>query len=141
MIRDEYNKQLAENNKKSIKEMEGIKKLGERAYYASTIKKSDNFIKAMDFNCAFALFACVAMVGFLIFLAISGMSIFTNGYSLTAVILVVAIITWAIMWFLFFRIRLKKRNALYRNYITKMNNATARKQKGTREFYTQKKEE
>ena len=73
MIRDEY-KKSQEKRKQSVKEIEGVKKFGARAYYTNCIKKLTANLRTLNFNTWFTFIFSLGLVVFITILLILDLS-------------------------------------------------------------------
>ena len=134
MIREEYER-LKNNDKKSLKEIEGIKLMGERAYYSTTVKKLSALIKGIGFNTIFTFFIGIGLFLLLVFGVIANPNYLTNLYVILGLVLTSAVNVWTIVWFLFVKRNMKKKVEKYKAIIKKMNEDELEKKKAIYNVY------
>ena len=134
MIRQEYEKIKSQKNK-SPKEIEGIKKMGERAYYSMEIKKLSGLIKGIGFNTIFTFFIGIGLSILIILGIIANKAFLKDGYVIAGLCVTSAINLWAIAWVLFVKRRMKKKMQRYKGIIKNMNDAEMDKKKAIYNVY------
>ncbi len=139
MIRDEY-KKSQEIRKKSAKEIEGIKKYGERAYYTMYIKKLTSNLKGFNFNTLFTCILGVMLFVFILILLIYDFSLISKGYVIISISLIALIYGWGLAWVLFVKKAMQKKIKKYYDIIEKIKEKEMEKQKNIYKMYTQNKE-
>ncbi len=137
MIRDEFKKQQKSNV--SSKEMEKIRKMGERQFYSSSLVKLKDLVKAFNFTNTLTLILCSLPLILLV------ACIIIDASSLGALEwvcfgLLTAIMLWVLIWFLFIKGSVLKKIERYQQKLKEINEKEMLKQKAIREFYNQKKE-
>jgi ABC-type uncharacterized transport system permease subunit len=134
MIRDEY-KKSQEKRKQSVKEIEGVKKFGARAYYTNSIKKLTANLKTLNFNTWFTFIFSIGLVVFITILLILDFSKIKENYMIIGIILTVILDGWAIAWFLFVKKAYIKKIELYKSLVEEMKVKEMNKQKSIYEMY------
>ena len=117
MIRDEYKQKKKQDY--SSREIKKIRKLGERAFYISSINKIKQNIKLFNFSGILAIFCC-----FVPFIQLLDSILFTpqervNGYITFAILCLVYI--WTIVWFAVILPSLKKKCKKYQNKLQELS--------------------
>ncbi|MBO5888633.1 MAG: hypothetical protein J6Q58_00660 [Clostridia bacterium] len=136
MIRDEYNKSQA-IRKRSAKEIEGVKKYGERAYYAITLKKLSSNVKAYNFNTIFVSGTGLFLLILLVVLLAFDFSLITKWYMIASIALVSIIFIWGIVWFLIVKKIMKSKIDKYQKIIDDIKTKEMEKQKSIYKIYSQ----
>lgn len=134
MIRDEY-KKSQEKRKQSVKEIEGVKKMGARAYYTTSIKKLSANLKTLNFNTWFTFIFSLGLVAFIIILLILDFSKIKETYMIIAIVVAVILDGWALAWFLFVKKSYIKKIDLYKSLVEEMKTKEMNKQKSIYEMY------
>ena len=125
MIRDEFIKQQNEANL-SPKEMDKIRKVGERVFYTTEINKIINYSKVFNFS-----FIIVAVMVLIILVPII-LAYFVEGFSTNLLLytLIVAFFLIIVLgWFLIFRPRGKKKIAKYKAELERLREIDLQKQR------------
>ncbi len=117
MIRDEYKQKKKQDY--SSREIKKIRKLGERAFYISSINKIKQNIKLFNFSCILAIFCCL-----LPFIQLLDSILFTpqervNGYIAFAILCLIYILI--IIWFTVILPSLKKKFKKYQNKLQELS--------------------
>ena len=125
MIRDEFIKKQNEANL-SPKEMDKIRKVGERVFYTTEINKIINYTKVFNFS-----FIIVAVMVLIILVPII-LAYFVEGFSTNLLFytLIVAFFLIIVLgWFLIFRPRGKKKIAKYKAELERLREIDLQKQR------------
>ena len=125
MIRDEFIKKQNEANL-SPKEMDKIRKVGERVFYTTEINKIINYSKVFNFS-----FIIVAVMVLIILVPII-LAYFVEGFSTNLLLytLIVAFFLIIVLgWFLIFRPRGKKKIAKYKAELERLREIDLQKQR------------
>lgn len=136
MIRDEY-KKSQEIRKKSAKEIEGIKKFGERTYYTMTIKKLSNNLKGFNLNTLMMLIMGLVLLVFIVFLLIIDFSLISKGYIIVSLAVGSILIIWGIVWFLIVKRIMRNKIEKYQNLVENLKATEMEKQKSIYKIYSQ----
>ena len=136
MIRDEY-KKSQEIRKKSVKEIEGIKKFGERTYYTMTIKKLTNNLKGFNFNTFCMLIMGVVLFAVIVILLIMDFSLISKGYIIISLAVGSLLVIWGIVWFLIVKRIMRNKIEKYQNLVENLKAAEMEKQKNIYKIYSQ----
>ena len=134
MIRDEY-KKSQQKRKKSVKEIEGVKKLGARAYYTTSIKKLMTNLRTLNFNTWFILIISLGLITFITFSLILDFSKITEIYMIIGIVFIIVIVGWALAWFLFVKKAYFKKIELYKSLVEEIKTNEMEKQKRIYEMY------
>lgn len=125
MIRDEFNKQSVK--KVSNKEMEGIRKLGERSYYSSRIPKLRDRVKVMNFSAWFVLIVALLMAIMIVITYLVGDGNYDTAFYVY-IAFTVAMFIFALLWFFVFKFTVKKTIARYQQALKEVTEKDADKQ-------------
>ena len=137
MIRDDFKKQ--QGNKVTSKEMDKIRKMGERQYYSSSLVKLKDMVKAFNFTNTLTLIICFLPLAMLVVSIIADAS--TLGvlewvcFGLLSLIMI-----WVILWFLVIKGSTLKKIERYQEKLKEINEKEMQKQKAIKEFYKHTKE-
>ena len=127
MIRDEFKKQQ-QKKKLTDKDLNGIRTIGERAYFTSSINKMKNTIKGMNFIMVFSMiFAIVLTLMMAIILTyFKGF----NGHTYNIVAFIFTIILWAFTAICQFWLKpyYKNRIEMFKGYVKELNDKEMAKQ-------------
>lgn len=126
MIRDEFKQQ--QDKDLSLKDVVGIRNMGERAYYISTLNKTNALIKNLNFTTISMMVMSVILTALLVFVGIE-MGIGSSWYSIFGLIFDIAIWLWSIVWLVVYRPYLKRKLHKFQNYMDKFTNREITKQK------------
>lgn len=126
MIRDEFKQQ--QDKDLSLKDVVGIRNMGERAYYISTLNKTNALIKNLNFTTISMMVMSVILTALLVFVGIE-MGIGSSWYSIFGLIFDIAIWLWSIVWLVVYRPYLKRKLHKFQNYMDKFTNREIIKQK------------
>ena len=126
MIRDEFKQQ--QDKDLSLKDVVGIRNMGERAYYISTLNKTNALIKNLNFTTISMMVMSVILTALLVFVGIE-MGIGSSWYSIFGLIFDIAIWLWSIVWLVVYRPYLKRKLHKFQNYMDKFTNREIAKQK------------
>ncbi len=137
MIRDEY-KKSQEKRKKSAKEIEGIKKFGERTYYTMTIKKLSNNLKGCNINTIVMLIMGAVLLPVITLLVIKDFSLINKSYIIISIAFGSILIIWGIVWFLIVKKIMLKKIEKYQNLVEDLKAVEMEKQKNIYKIYSQK---
>lgn len=128
MIRDEFIKQQKEKNL-SNREMEKIRKFGERAFYTTQINNIVNYSKVLNFSCIILAVMLVLPVFMLV------VGYIADGFSSSVLLytIIVAIILVAVLsWFFILKPFWKKKIVKYKKALEEVREKELQKQ---REIY------
>ncbi|MBR2376357.1 MAG: hypothetical protein IKA85_01090 [Clostridia bacterium] len=134
MIRDEY-KKSQEKRKQSLKEIEGIKKMGERAYYTNTIKKVTANQKTLNFNTWFTFLFSLGLVVFTVVLLIFDLKYLKEPYMIIALVVIGVFGGWALAWFTFVKKLMTKKIETYKALVEEIKTKEMEKQKSIYKMY------
>ncbi len=126
MIRDEFKQQ--QDKDLSLKDVVGIRNMGERAYYISTLNKTNALIKNLNFTTISMMVMSVILTALLVFVGIE-MGIGSSWYSIFGLIFDIAIWLWSIVWLVVYRPYLKRKLHKFQDYMDKFTNREITKQK------------
>ncbi len=98
MIREDYKKETKESGLTN-KEIEGIKRLGERPFYTTSIHKMTGIIKSLNFSTLFSLIFSSVLLLFIIIVAIGNISRLLTVVGILGTIFTVLTFTWCIIWY------------------------------------------
>ena len=126
MIRDEFKQQ--QDKDLSLKDVVGIRNMGERAYYISTLNKTNALIKNLNFTTISMMVMSVILTALLVFVGIE-MGIGSSWYSIFGLIFDIAIWLWSIVWLVVYRPYLKRKLHKFQDYMDKFTNREIAKQK------------
>lgn len=137
MIRDEFKKQ--QGNKVTSKEMDKIRKMGERQYYSSSLVKLKDMVKAFNFTNTLTLIICLLPLAMLV------VSIIVDASTLGVLEwvcfgLLSLIMIWVLLWFLVIKGSTLKKIERYQEKLKEINEKEMQKQKAIKEFYKHTKE-
>lgn len=140
MIRDEYKKQ-EEKQKLTLKEAEGIRKLGARGYYSSRIPKMKDQIKVLNFSSWFVLIVGV-LTSLMVILTYafgddSAIDTMFYVYATLSALMILAPLTW----FLIFKRKVNKKIARYQKNVKTLSEEDLNKQMRAYNFLTNTKTE
>lgn len=125
MIRDEFIKQQKEKSL-SNREMEKIRKFGERAFYTTQISNITNYSKVLNFSCIILAVMLVLPVFMLV------VGYVTDGFSSSVLLytIIVAIILLAVLgWFFILKPVWKKKVVKYKNALEEVREKELQKQR------------
>ena len=127
MIRDEFKSQQ-QKKKLTEKDLSKIRKMGERAYYTSSISKMKDTIKSMKFLLIFAIvFAVILTISMVIILSYyKGF----NGNNASIISFIIGIVLWVfiLVWLLIVKPYYNKRIALFTLYVKEITDREMAKQ-------------
>lgn len=126
MIRDEFKQQ--QDKDLSLKDVVGIRNMGERAYYISTLNKTNALIKNLNFTTISMMVMSVILTALLVFVGIE-MGIGSSWYSIFGLIFDIAIWLWSIVWLVVYRPYLKRKLHKFQDYMDNFTNREIAKQK------------
>ena len=126
MIRDEFKQQ--QDKDLSLKDVVGIRNMGERAYYISTLNKTNALIKNLNFTTISMMVMSVILTALLVFVGIER-GIGSSWYSIFGLIFDIAIWLWSIVWLVVYRPYLKRKLHKFQNHMDKFTNREITKQK------------
>ena len=126
MIRDEFKQQ--QDKDLSLKDVVGIRNMGERAYYISTLNKTNALIKNLHFTTISMMVMSVILTALLVFVGIE-MGIGSSWYSIFGLIFDIAIWLWSIVWLVVYRPYLKRKLHKFQDYMDNFTNREIAKQK------------
>ena len=98
MIREDYKKETKESGL-SNKEIDGIKRLGERPFYTTSIHKMTGTIKSLNFSTLFSLIFSSVLLLFIIIVAIGNISRLLTVVGILGTIFTILTFTWCIIWY------------------------------------------
>ncbi len=137
MIRDEYQNSQKER-KKSVKEIEGIKRMGERSYYTMQAKKLLGNIKTLKLNTMFLLgFGLTLLVSIIVGLVLVPSSI-KDAYMIIAIIADFIMLGWVMCWFLFVKRMLNNKIETYKEIAERHRLKEMERQKNAYKIYLKK---
>ncbi len=137
MIRDEYQNSQKER-KRSVKEIEGIKRMGERSYYTMRAKKLTEVVKALKLNNIFLLvFGITLLIIILLGLILVKGSI-KNIYMIIAIAFDSVLLGWVACWFLFIKRLFSKKIESYKDIAESHRLKEMERQKIAQKIYTKK---
>lgn len=140
MIRDEFiNKQKTENL--TPKELDGIRKLGERAFFTSEITNKLKFIKSANMSTWFSFILGVTMLIFLILVAVFDFKKLFIWYSIVGLVFMLLLFGWTLLWFTYIRVKMLKKIDSYKERVKQLTQKEMLKQKSAYNFYNKKREE
>ncbi len=134
MIRDEY-KKSQEKRKQSVKEIEGIKKMGERAYYTAGIRKLMANRKTINFNTWFTFIFSWGLLIFITILLIKDFTYIKESYMIISIIVVIIILVWSLVWFLAVKKLYTKKIETYKSLVEEIKVKEMEKQKNIYKMY------
>lgn len=125
MIRDEFIKKQKGNNL-SIKEMDKIRKVGERVFYTTQINKITNYTKSFNFSfIILAVMVVITAVPIILAYIVDGFSTTLFLYSL-----IVAFFLFVVLgWFFIFLPRGKKKIIKYKAELERIREKDAQRQR------------
>lgn len=125
MIRDEFIKQQKEKSL-SNREMEKIRKFGERAFYTTQINNIVNYSKVLNFSCIILSIMLVLPVFMLV------VGFIADGFSSSVLLytIIVAVILFAVLgWFFILKPMWKKKLVKYKNALEQVREKELQKQR------------
>ena len=125
MIRDEFIKQQKEKSL-SNREMEKIRKFGERAFYTTQINNIVNYSKVLNFSCIILAVMLVLPVFMLV------VGFIADGFSSSVLLytIIVAVILFAVLgWFFILKPMWKKKLVKYKNALEQVREKELQKQR------------
>ncbi|MBR2322934.1 MAG: hypothetical protein IKA54_05015 [Clostridia bacterium] len=125
MIRDEFIKQQKEKSL-SNREMEKIRKFGERAFYTTQINNIVNYSKVLNFSCIILSVMLVLPVFMLV------VGFIADGFSSSVLLytIIVAVILFAVLgWFFILKPMWKKKLVKYKNALEQVREKEIQKQR------------
>jgi archaellum biogenesis protein FlaJ (TadC family) len=125
MIRDEFIKQQKEKSL-SNREMEKIRKFGERAFYTTQINNIVNYSKVLNFSCIILSVMLVLPVFMLV------VGFIADGFSSSVLLytIIVAVILFAVLgWFFILKPMWKKKLVKYKNALEQVREKELQKQR------------
>ena len=125
MIRDEFIKQQKEKSL-SNREMEKIRKFGERAFYTTQINNIVNYSKVLNFSCIILSVMLVLPVFMLV------VGFIADGFSSSVLLytIIVAVIFFAVLgWFFILKPMWKKKLVKYKNALEQVREKEIQKQR------------
>lgn len=125
MIRDEFNKQSTK--KISVKESEGIRKLGERGYYSSKIPKLRDRIKIMNFSSWFVFVIGVLMTIMLVITFIVKKDDLDVSFYVYSLLTALMLLFW-FLWMFVFKFSVKRKIEKYQQALKEVTEKDASKQ-------------
>ncbi|MBQ9782660.1 MAG: hypothetical protein IJW26_05745 [Clostridia bacterium] len=123
MIRDEFNKKKQENL--SSKEIKQIRKLGERAYYVSSVNKLKDNIRLFNFSTLLGIIFCAVPLVYLI-----DATFFIKQDTVKALIGFIAVCLvylWALVWFVIVKPIMKNKLKKYQNKLQEITQKEVQK--------------
>ncbi len=117
MIRDEFNKKKQE--KLSSREIKKIRKLGERAYYVSSVNKLKDNIRLLNFSAIIGIIFCALPI-----LYLADAAFFVKQETINALVGFIAVslvYVWALVWFLIMKPLMKKKLKKYQNKLQEIS--------------------
>lgn len=134
MIRDEF-QNSQKKRKQSLKEIEGIKKMGERAYYTNAIRKLTANQKTLNFNTWFTFLLSVGLIIFASILLILDFKYIKEPYMIGSLVVIFLFGGWAFAWFVFVKKTFTKKIELYKTLVEEIKKKEMEKQKSIYDMY------
>ncbi len=140
MIRDEF-QSSQKKRKQSIKEIEGIKKMGERGYYTMSIKKLEGIIKPLKTNTLFMLFFGFSLLVLIIVSLMVKPDSIKEAYTIIAIMADFIMLGWVLAYFLFVKRAILKKIQVYKDIVEESRLVEMQKKKGIIKTYENKEKE
>ncbi len=118
MIRDEFKQNQQENL--SSREIKQIRKLGERAFYISSVNKLKDYLRLINFSTILGIILCV--FPFVNLFEIVFLTSQDSHKSLIAFIFVSLFYLWAILWYALVRPLIKRKYKKYQQKLKEISN-------------------
>lgn len=134
MIRDEF-KNLQKNEKLSTKEIEGIRRLGERSYYTTEINKILMNKKSITFSTWFTFVFGIAITVIVIVYAVVRLQFLFELLGIIGLTVAILTNTWTVLWFFVFKKNFDKKIEYYRQKLKELKIKEMEKQKSIQAFY------
>lgn len=134
MIRDEF-KNLQKNEKLSTKEIEGIRRLGERSYYTTEINKILMNKKSITFSTWFTFVFGIAITVIVIVYAVVRLQFLFELLGIIGLTVAILTNTWTVLWFFVFKKNFDKKIEYYRQKLKELKIKEMKKQKSIQAFY------
>ncbi len=125
MIRDEFKQKKKQDF--SSREIKKIRKLGERAFYISSINKLKQNIKLFNFSTILGIVVCIFPFLILLDSILFSKQERINGYVSFAVISLIYV--WAIIWYAFILPSLRRKTKKYQNKLKELSEKEVNKYK------------
>ena len=126
MIRDEFLNQ--QDKDLSTKDIVGIKTMGERAYYISTLNKTNSLINNLNFTTISLLVIAIITTLLLVYMGIQD-GMFSSNYYIFGFIFAIILWVWIILWVAILNPCLKKKKQKFQGYMKKLSDREITKQK------------
>ncbi len=137
MIRDEYQNSQKER-KKSVKEIEGIKKMGESNYYNMRAKKLLEYTKTFKLNAIFLLVFGLTLLTVIVGGLILEPESIKNAYMILAIVFDFVMLGFVICWFSFIKRLIDNKIKKYKGIAEKNRLKEMERQKNAYKIYTSK---
>lgn len=120
MIRDEYKKEH-QNEGLSNREIKGINKFGERAFYTSSVTKMSGNVKAFDFSFKISLIFGLILLALILISAIVNIESLLTPILILCTIFTLIMIIASVLWFTLIRKSYQKKIDIYRQKIKEIS--------------------